>query len=184
MEAFLITVNGKNKGTSRDGEKGQHGRECRGLKLIQQPLTSPIPGRLGQYISQSKQTAQMFIEKPSIKVTGNCASAARPLHTVSLPWLSTRPHSLPQAARLPRLPPAPQSHTHSSRWAWWAEAPRRARPSPLPWLSGISDLLFPNVKSLNEVASPGEGGSPRRYFLSAEIPGGSFRWNVYKHFSF
>ena len=38
----------------------------------------------------------------------------------------------------------------------------------------ISDLLFPNVKSLNEVISVGEGatgGSPRQYFLSAEVPG-------------
>lgn len=143
---------GWGEGTLWEGTEAQ----CDRQKPFTQP--SPTPSCQGLHISQCRETASLFIKNPPIKGTGT-------LHLQHGLW-----HSL--AARLqqglihcpaqpPQVPPAPQLHTQSCPLWAWLRRPPNAWPPLLPWLSVITDLLFPNVKSLNEVTSTGgaRGGS-------------------------
>lgn len=137
------------------------------------PSPGPIPGCLRQHISQGRETAQMFIKKPPIKVIGNFTFAALPGCLALNKASFTSPGSslgCPQP-----LSPTPAGYP---LWAQFTETPQCLASSPPLALS--ADLLFPNVKSLNEVTLTGgaRGGSP--IFPKCRCPWGDFGWTMDK----
>lgn len=142
----------KNKGTSRGWGEGTRWEGCRGLTLQTAATwdsTCPSPDR--QHTCLSRNHPQQFLEttrlQPHLCTLPSCHGSQQGL--IHFPM---RLPQLPQPLR--RTPTGPG-----------VQRPPGARPPSLPWLCMTSDLLFPTVKSLNEVISTGEGargGSPRQ----------------------